>query len=109
MGSNPRRGGRRPPIDEFGDIKVEPPELNGNLKPDKYLEMDRIFEAKGYNDERSFKVASLKLTRYATLWFENFKKQRAREGKRKINSWEKLKTLMNKRFLSESYKQDIYN
>ena len=105
-GSNSRRGGRRPPIDEFRDIKVEPPEFNGALNPDEYLEwvqaLDRIFEAKGYNDERSFKVASLKLTRYASLWFENIKKQRAREGKRKINSWEKLKTLMNKRFLPES-------
>jgi len=71
--------------------------------------MDRIFEAKGYNDERSFKVASLKLTRYASVWFENIKKQMAREANRKINSWEKLKPLMNKRFLPESHRQDIYN
>ena len=100
-------------MDYFRDIKVEPPDFNGNLNPDEFLEwvqaMDRIFEAKCYNDEKSFKVASLKLTRYASLWFENIKKQRAREGKRKINSWEKLKSLMNKRFLPESYKQDIYN
>lgn len=42
-------------------------------------------------------------------WFENMNKQRVREGKRKINSWEKLKSLMNKRFLPEIYKQDTYN
>jgi len=71
--------------------------------------MDRIFETKGYGDEKSFKIASLNLARYASLWFENVKKQRVREGKRKINLWEKLKSLMNKRFLPESYKQDIYN
>ena len=71
--------------------------------------MDQIFEAKGYDDEKSFKIASLKLTRYASLLFENVKKQRSREGKRKINSWEKLKSLMNKRFLFEGYKQDIYS
>jgi len=35
MGSNPRRGGRRPPMDEFRDIKVEPAEFNGNLNPDE--------------------------------------------------------------------------
>jgi len=113
MGSNLRRGGRRPPNDEFRDIKVEPPEFNGTLNPVEFLEwvqpLDRIFEAKGYDDEKSFKIASLKLTRYASLWFENVKKQRARDGKRKINSWEKLKSLMNKRFLPKSYKQDIYN
>ena len=38
MGSNQRRGGRQPPMDEFRDIKVEPPEFNGNLNPDEYLE-----------------------------------------------------------------------
>ena len=89
-------------MNEFRDIKVEPPEFNGNLNSDEFLEwvqaMDRIFETKGYDDEKIFKIASLKLTRYASLWFENVKKQRAREGKRKINSWEKLKSLMNKRF-----------
>jgi len=36
-------------------------------------------------------------------------KQWAKDGKRNINSLEKLKSLMNKRFLPESYKQDIYN
>jgi len=38
MGSNPRRGGRKPSNDEFKDIKVEPPEFTGNLNPDKHLE-----------------------------------------------------------------------
>jgi len=38
MGSNPRRGGRRPPMDEFRDIQVEPSEFNGNLNPNEYLE-----------------------------------------------------------------------
>ena len=38
MGRNPRKGGRRPPMDEFRDIKVEPPKFNGNLNPDEYLE-----------------------------------------------------------------------
>ena len=102
MGSNLRRGGGRPPNDKFRDIKVEPPEFNGNLNPDEYLKwvqaLDQIFEAKGYDDETSFKIAILKLTRDAYLWFENVQKQRARDGKRKISSWEKLKCLMNKRF-----------
>jgi len=65
-------------MDEFRDIKVEPPEFNGNLNADEYLEwvqaLDQIFETKAYDDERSFKVASLKLIKYASLWFENLKK-----------------------------------
>ena len=71
--------------------------------------MGRIFESKGYDDEKNFKVPSLKLTRNASLWSENLKKQRARDGKRNINSWKKLKTHMSTWFLPESYKEDIYN
>jgi len=37
MGSNPRWVGRRPLMDEFRDIKVEPLEFNGNLNPGEYL------------------------------------------------------------------------
>jgi len=111
--SHPRRGDRKPLIDEFCDIKVEPLEFDGNLNPNEYLPWVQVayqvFDAKGYDDDKSFKVARLKLTRYASLWFKNLKKQRARDDKRKINSWKKFKTLMNKQFLLESYKQDIYN
>jgi len=75
-----RRGGRRPPRDDFRDIKVDPLEFNGNPNPDEYLELvqalDRIFEANGYDDVKSFKIASIKLIRYASLWFENLKKQK---------------------------------
>jgi len=38
IGSNPRRGGTRPPMEEFRDIEVKPPEFKGNLNPDEYLE-----------------------------------------------------------------------
>ena len=70
-------------------------EFNGNQNPDEHLEwlqaLDRIFKAKGYDDGKSFKTASLKLKRYASLWFENLKNQKARDGKRRINSWRNLK------------------
>jgi len=69
------RGGRRPPRGNFRDIKVKPLEFNGNQNPDEYIEwvqaLDRIFEAKGYDVAKSFKIATLKLTRYASLRFEN--------------------------------------
>jgi len=58
--------------------------------------LDRIFEAIGYNDEKNLNVASLKFTRYASLCFEKLKKQRVKDGKRRINSFDKLKILMNK-------------
>ena len=87
---------------------MEPSKFNGNQNLDEYLEwaqaLDRIFEAKGYDDARSFKIAGLKLTRYASLLFENLKNQRARDDNQRVNSWKKLKTHMKRKFLPESYK-----
>jgi len=42
------------------------------------------------------------------LWYENLKKNRARETKSKIKTWSKLKKHMEKRFLPPSYKQELY-
>jgi len=110
----PRRERRPPraPLDDLRDLKFEPPEFEGNLNPDAFLEwvqaIERIFEIKEYSDEKSFKVAILKLKRYASLWYENVKRQRAREGKARIKTWSKLKRLMTKRFLPDNYKRDLY-
>ena len=70
--------------------------------------LERIFELKDYNDEKAFKLAILKLKRYASLWYEHLQKSRAREAKSKINTWSKLKKRMNKIFLPPSYKQVLY-
>src|SRR5688572_767375 len=69
--------------------------------------MERIFDTKDYSDEKAFKIASLKLTKVASLWFENVKAQWAKEGRIKITSWTRLKQLMNRRFLPSTHKQDI--
>ena len=69
---------------EDHSIKVELPDFDGSLDPDKYLDwvqrVERIFEYKEYDDRRKFKVAILKLTKYASLWYENLKAKRKREG-----------------------------
>ena len=66
-------------------MKFDPPEFEGNLNPAIFLEgnqfIERFFEIKEYTDEKAFKVVVLKLKRYASLWYENIKRQRAREGK----------------------------
>ena len=53
-------------------------------------------------------MAVLKLKKYASLWYESIKRQRAREGKPWIITWSKLKRLMNKRFSPYNYKCDLY-
>jgi len=70
--------------------------------------LERFFEVREYSDEKAFKVAVLKLKNYASLWYENVKKQRTREGKTRIRTWSKLKKLMTKRFLPDNYKRELY-
>ena len=94
--------------DDLWDLKVEVLEFDGNLNLKNYLDwvqaIERIFELKEYNDEKAFKLIILKLKGYASLWYEQLKKSRAREAKSKIKTWLKLKKHMDKRFLPPSYK-----
>jgi len=39
---------------------------------------------------------------------KNTKRQQAKEGKPRTITWPKLRKLMNKRFLSDGYKRDLY-
>ncbi|XP_071739823.1 uncharacterized protein [Rutidosis leptorrhynchoides] len=70
--------------------------------------MDRIMEVKGYDDKKGLKVAVIRLKKYASMWYDNLKKERQYEGKKTIKTWSKLKECMQKRFIPQAYKQDLY-
>jgi len=62
----------RQPVDDLRDMKFDPPEFEGNLNPDLFIEwmqaLERFFEIKEYSEEKVFKVVVLKLKKYASLW-----------------------------------------
>ena len=93
-------------------LKIDLPDFDGNLDPNGLIdwlnEIERVFEFKGYSDEKKCKIAILKFKGYASLWWENVRKKREREGKARVRSWDKLKKVMKKRFLPDNYKQDLY-
>lgn len=103
---------RRRKFDDDRGLKVDLPEFNGSLDPNGFIdwlhEIERVFEFKGYNAEKKCKVAILKFKEYASLWWENTRKKREREGKARIRSWEKLRRVLKKRFLPDNHKQDLY-
>jgi len=90
---------------------MEALEFDDNFNPENYLDwvqaLEKIFELKDYNDERTFKLAILKMKGYASLWYEHLKKIRAGENKSKIKTWSKLKKYADKRFLPSSSKQEL--
>ena len=54
------------------------------------------------------KLVAIRLKCYASLWWENLKWERSREEMRPIQTWEKIKRELKKRFLFENYRQDNY-
>ncbi|XP_074303635.1 uncharacterized protein LOC141638106 [Silene latifolia] len=107
----PKRKSKNKNDDDRG-LKLDIPDFDGEMDPEKFLDWvrqaERVFEYKEYDDKKQFKVAILKLTKYASLWYENLKKQRKKEGKAKIESWLKLKKHLLKRFVPKDYEQDNY-
>ncbi|XP_057247500.1 uncharacterized protein LOC130589887 [Beta vulgaris subsp. vulgaris] len=103
---------RQPPRDDDRGLRLDLPDFDGAMKPEKFLEwlqrMERVFDYKDYDDAKRFKVAILKLTGYASLWYENLKNKRRKDGKPSLHSWEKLKTRMKKRFLPSDFTQDMF-
>jgi hypothetical protein len=63
----------------------------------------RFFFFKEYPNDRKVKLVPLKLKKYAFLWCENLKKQRAHESINKIKSCDKIKRELERRFLFEHY------
>ena len=95
-------------MDDLRDMKFDTLKFEGNLNSDLFVEwmqaLERFFKIKEYSDEEAFNVVVLKLKNYASLWYENVKKQRAREGKPRIRTLSKVKKLMSKRFLANNYR-----
>src|SRR5919199_406788 len=106
-----RRRSRRPK-DDLRDIKVDPPDFVGSSNPEDYFEwvqtLDRIIEVKGYDEKKGFKVAVMKLKKYASFWYDNMKNERELKGKSRVKTWSKLKEVMEKRFVPQAYMQEVY-
>ncbi|XP_048502869.1 uncharacterized protein LOC125498660 [Beta vulgaris subsp. vulgaris] len=103
---------RQPQRDDDRGLRLDLPNFDGAMEPKKFLEwlqwMERVFDYKDYDDAKRFKVAILKLTGYASLWYKNLRNKRRKDGKPSLRSWEKLKTRMKKRFLPSAFTQDMF-
>ncbi|KAJ9536696.1 hypothetical protein OSB04_un000081 [Centaurea solstitialis] len=99
----------KPTIDDRG-IKLD--DFTGLGTPDVYLEwerqVDKIGDYKGFDDKQRFKIAYIRLTKTAGLWFENLKASRTRARKEKIKTWTVLKKKLRNKYLPDDYEQTQY-
>uniref|UniRef100_A0A803MLT1 Retrotransposon gag domain-containing protein n=1 Tax=Chenopodium quinoa TaxID=63459 RepID=A0A803MLT1_CHEQI len=89
------------------------PTFEGDGDPETYLDwerrLDRLFRYKNLDDTKRFHYAFLKLTKYASLWFESFQNQRERDGKAQLTTWTELKQKKKKKFVPRLHKQDLFS
>ncbi|EOY08446.1 Gag-pol polyprotein-like protein [Theobroma cacao] len=76
-------------------IKVNILEFEGRLHPDDFLDwlytVEKVFELKDIPDEKRVKLVAIKLKKHASIWWESLKRQREREGRNKIRTWDKMR------------------
>ena len=88
------------------------PEFEGKINVDDFIDwlniVERIFDFHEPPEQKKVKLVALKLRRNASFWWENLKKQREREGKSKIVTWEKMKRELKRKYLPHNYRQEIF-
>ncbi|KAL2900289.1 hypothetical protein RDABS01_025371 [Bienertia sinuspersici] len=81
-------------------------------EPEKFIgwvrRAETLFNYEDYDDRKRCKVAECKLAGYASLWYENLKKKRHKEGRERTITWRHFRKHMRKKFVSADYIQDLY-
>ena len=102
----------RPRRENNLDYKVDIPQFEGQLDPDLFLDwlrtVKRVFDYKDIPNEKKVKLVTLKLRKYASIWWANIVAKRARKGKAKIRSWDQMRDKLKAKFLPSHYLQDNY-
>ncbi|KAG6414330.1 hypothetical protein SASPL_127050 [Salvia splendens] len=93
-------------------MRIEIPEFEGKTLPNEFIDwlntVERVFDIKNISDNNKVKLVAIKLKKHASIWWEHVKRQRVRERKAKIQSWEKMKKLLWEKFLPPHYPQDAF-
>ena len=111
-GFNKKNEDPKPSRDEDRTLKFDVGEFTGTNDVEAYIEweeaLERYFEYKETSEARKVKIAIAKLSKYASIWYNGIKKAREREGKKKIESWEKLRKLLRHRFVPTGHQQKLF-
>ena len=88
------------------------PEFDGRMDPDEFLDwlnmVDHVFEYYDSPEREKVKFVATKICKNASIWWTNMKRQRERDGKKKIQTWGKMKKELKRKYLPFNYRQDIY-
>ena len=87
---------RGQPRDQDLRIKLKIPPFTGSSSPEEFLDwvqrVEKVFECHDYSEINKCRLATIKFTDYANLWWENLKGQRRRDGEEDVKSWRLMKS-----------------
>ncbi|GAV88041.1 hypothetical protein CFOL_v3_31465 [Cephalotus follicularis] len=91
---------------------IEIPKFEDRARPDEFIDwintVDQIFDLMEFTESQKVKLVAIKLRKHALIWWEHVKKQRAKDGKHKIATWDKVRKLLRQKLLSEHYRQAAF-
>ena len=70
--------------------------------------VEHVFRYYDPLEHKKVKLVTNKIYQNAFIWWENLKRQREIDGKKKIQTWENMKTELKMKYLSFKYHQDLY-
>ena len=70
--------------------------------------VEHVFGYYDPSEHKKVKLVAIKMCNNASIWWENLKRQRERVGKKNIQTWEKIKKELKRKYLSFNYRKDIY-
>ncbi|KAK0582923.1 hypothetical protein LWI29_031183 [Acer saccharum] len=92
--------------------KVEIPDFEGKMHPNEFVKwlntVDRIFDYQDVLENKKVKLVAIKLRNHASFLWENLKRQRERDGRSRIVTWEKMKKELMRKYLPDNYREDIF-
>ncbi|RDY04714.1 hypothetical protein CR513_11536, partial [Mucuna pruriens] len=110
---NNQRRHRNRRKDDLGGIKIKVPSFKGKSDLEAYLEwkmrVDQIFSCQSYSKGNKVKLATLEFTNYVLVWWDQMQKERARYGERPLRTWEEIKAIMRRRFVSSYFHKELHD
>ena len=93
--------------------KMKTPSFQGKNDPEAYLELERkvelVFDCHNYSENKKVKLVAIGFSDYAMVWWDQLVFNMRQNRKPVVETWEEMRRVMRKRFVSTYYYRELYN